>query len=436
MSDVLFYALPSLQVPATTLSSRRKTCMNFSSPSLARPRHHHSATIFVASFSSVRTSPSLINHGAYGGVPRKVLDAQYNHVRDVESFIQGRIDTHWYHDRLIAVRKRIAAYINAPWEDTVLVDNASNAINVLLSMWKFADDEVLLDFTTAYGPFKAYYDWLNATRGITTVSVPFNFPLDGPEPILDSLKTTLAAIKASGKRPSVCVVSQIASAPAILLPVAEIVALLKSEGVPTIVDGAHALGAMTVDVAALGSPIAWFGNGHKWLYTPKSTCALYVDRAYQTAYYPEPTVVDSFGDEFSHRFVWSGTRDRSAFLAVNDAMDFREDVGGGGAAGEAATMAYVQQLSRDGADLLVKEWGTGMLAPHSMQRTMHNVIVPTNSTDACRKVGSELLNTYKVEVFAITIEPVACYLRVHAQIYLELSDYEMLAKLVTKILSE
>ena len=173
---------------------------------------------------------------------------------------------------------------------------------------------------------------------------------------------------------------------------AEIVALLKSEGVPTIVDGAHALGAMTVDVAALGSPIAWFGNSHKWLYTPEYL------RALRRQSVSDARRRSSIHDEFSHRFVWSGTRDRSAFLAVNDAMDFREDVGGG-AAGEAATMTAA-------TGRLVKEWGTGMLA--HMQRTMHNVIVPTNSTDACRKVGSELLNTYKVEVFAITIEPVAC----------------------------
>jgi hypothetical protein len=35
------------------------------------------------------------------------------------------------------------------------------------------------------------------------------------------------------------------------------------------------------------------------LYTPKSTCALYVNRSYQTATWPEPTVVDSFGDTFA-----------------------------------------------------------------------------------------------------------------------------------------
>ena len=87
-------------------------------------------------------------------------------------------------------------------ESRVRAQNASNAINVLLSMWKFKDNEVLLDFTTAYGNFQSYYRWLAATRGVETVTVPIKFPLTGPQPILDALKQTLADLKASGKKAS------------------------------------------------------------------------------------------------------------------------------------------------------------------------------------------------------------------------------------------
>ena len=58
------------------------------------------------------------NHGSYGGTPGKVLDKQIEHIRYVEGFIITRITGTWYRDGLLAVRKRIAAYIGAPWEDT------------------------------------------------------------------------------------------------------------------------------------------------------------------------------------------------------------------------------------------------------------------------------------------------------------------------------
>jgi selenocysteine lyase/cysteine desulfurase len=374
------------------------------------------------------------NHGSYGCVPRAVLREQYSHVEALERFVFNRIDGAWYRDQLLAVRKRIAAYIGAPFEDTVLVDNASNAINVLLRGWDFAPGSVLLDFSTVYGNFRSYYEWLGATRGVATVSVDFDFPVDGPEPILAALRATLASIKASGKTVSVCVVSHVSSAPAIVMPIAQIVAILKAEGIPQIIDGAHALGALDVDLEALGSPDFWFGNAHKWLYAPRSACALYVSKAYQGKYYPEPTVVDSFGDSFADRFVWDGTRDRSAFLAVGDALDFRNSFG------EDALLGYIHTLGREGAAAMARVLGTtslgvgGLLAPPAMQATMHNVIVPTNSTAACGKLGEALVDEYAVQIFALSTKTVPCYLRTHAQIYLEVSDYERLGRIVLTVL--
>jgi isopenicillin-N epimerase len=367
-------------------------------------------------------------------VPRVVLQKQYAHVEALEQFIFDRIDGAWYRDQLLAVRKRIAAYIGAPWEDTILVDNASNAINVLLRGWNFQPNAVLLDFSTAYGNFRSYYQWLGATRGVETISVDFDFPIEGPEPILAALRATLASIKASGKTVSVCVVSHVSSAPAVVMPVAEIVAILKAEGIPQVVDGAHALGALDVNVTSLGSPDFWFGNAHKWLYGPRSACALYVSKAYQGKYYPEPTVVDSFGDTFSDRFVWDGTRDRSAFLAVSDAMDYRDSFG------EAALMDYVHGVGRDGAAAMVRVMGTaalgvgGLLAPPSMQATMHNVVVPTNSSTVCSALATALVKEYAVQIYALSTKVVPCYLRTHAQIYLEVSDYERLGSIVLTVL--
>ena len=113
--------------------------------------------------------------------------------------------------------------------------------------------------------------------------------------------------------------------------------------------------------------------------------------------------MDSFGDAFADRYVWSGTRDRSPFLAVGDAMDFRENLG------ETALMAYINDLSRDGAALMVKIWGSagrgvgGLVAPHAMQATMHNVIVPTtgnatNQAMQCAKISDQLRNKYRIQI--------------------------------------
>jgi hypothetical protein len=131
------------------------------------------------------------NHGSYGGTPTSVFEKQIANIRYVEGFIIERIVGTWYRDGLLAVRKRIAAYIGAPWEDTVLVDNASNALNVLLDQWKFSQDEVILDFSTAYSNFQRTYKWIYAARNVSTVTVPFTFPLAGGRPFPCNIYTVI-----------------------------------------------------------------------------------------------------------------------------------------------------------------------------------------------------------------------------------------------------
>ena len=108
---------------------------------------------------------------------------------------------------------------------------------MLLNNWKFQPDEVILDFSTAYSDFQNTYRWFHAARNVSTVTVPVSFPLAGPQVIVDSLRATLARLRANGTRVGVAIVSQVSSWPAIVLPVRELVAILKAEGIPSIVHG-------------------------------------------------------------------------------------------------------------------------------------------------------------------------------------------------------
>ena len=150
--------------------------------------------------------------------------------------------------------------------------------------------------------------------------------------------------------------------------------------------------------------------------------------------------MDTFGDAFADRYVWSGTRDRSPFLAMGDAMDFRERLG------EKALVAYIHNLSHVGAALMVDVLGTasrgvgGLVAPSAMQAAMHNVIAPTtgnvtNQAMQCARISSQLQTKYRIQIYAGAVNAIPCFLRVHAQIYLELSDYKRLAEAVLEILS-
>jgi len=61
------------------------------------------------------------------------------------------------------------------------------------------------------------------------------------------------------------------------MPIAEISALAKRHGILCVVDGAQAVGAIDVNLTALGCH-AYATSGHKWLMAPKGTGLLYLSR--------------------------------------------------------------------------------------------------------------------------------------------------------------
>ena len=99
--------------------------------------------------------------------------------------------------------------------------------------------------------------------------------------------------------------------------------------------------------------------------------------------------MDSFGDDFQTRFVWDGTRDRSPFLSIADAVDWRASLGG-----EDAIMAYNHKLAKDAGALLTEKWGTGVLDRGAQANSMLNVVVPTTNLTACGAVASKLHSDY------------------------------------------
>lgn len=130
------------------------------------------------------------------------------------------------------------------------------------------------------------------------------------------------------------------------------------------VDGAHAIGQIPVDVTTLGADY-YLSNGHKWLFSPKGSAVLWVRRDYQDGVVP--TVISSeFQDStFVSRFEYTGTRDYSNMLAMRDALAFRASIGG-----EAAIVGYIGGLAAWAGQYLAALWQTDLIAPLSMVGAM------------------------------------------------------------------
>jgi selenocysteine lyase/cysteine desulfurase len=97
--------------------------------------------------------------------------------------------------------------------------------------------------------------------GIEIKEVPVTFPFTKEE-ILNTITKTLDSDT------KLAVFDHIPSVHPVILPVKEIIEICHQKGVQVLIDGAHALGAIPLDLRSLNADY-YVVNCHKWLCNPK-----------------------------------------------------------------------------------------------------------------------------------------------------------------------
>ncbi|CAF1913069.1 unnamed protein product [Rotaria magnacalcarata] len=204
----------------------------------------------------------------------------------------------------------------------------------------------------------------------------------------------------------------------------------RQQGILTLIDGAHAVGAIQLDLKKL-DPDFYLSNTHKWLYNHRSACLLYVKKDFQKLIHP---IITSFGylQSFQNEFFWLGTKDYSSYLTISDALDFRETI-----ANETDIFNYNHQLAIQAGNLLAQLWNSSTLTSNDIFiSTMNNIELPLNidSLDKMNILYQKLINQYNIFLPMFQFDN-KFYCRISAQIYMELTDYQTVGKIVLDAIS-
>ena len=375
-----------------------------------------------------------LNHGSYGSAPRVVTAAAAEATAACEANPDAFYRFNGLFPQYEALRQRLAAYIGSGINDTVMVENASQGVNaVLRSLARSAPaaprGKILL-LSTAYYMVKQTAAYL--APGDQTVIVNISLPLTDAA----VLSAVSAALEAHPGEIYVASFSHIISVPGAILPVKSLTELCHSHGVLVLIDGAHALGQVPVDVRDIGADF-WLGNMHKWGYGAKGSALLWVAPAAQPLI--EPTTISFEGRGATHfllAFSYVGTTSYSNYLAMGAALDFRARVGG-----EVAIMSYVHTLAVDGGALLALAWGTDVLHSEALYGAMVDVRVPTTNATLATSLGAALMERFHTfvpvyDIGAVGGAPGVYYARCSAQIFNELDDFQYLADSVLTLIRE
>ncbi len=371
---------------------------------------------------------TYLNHGTVGCTPRRVLAAQQA-IRDAierepARFMLRGLATAVGPAQPEPARMRVAAggvaaFVGARGEDLVFVDNATSGANAVLRSLELRPGEEILVTDLGYGAvtYAARFAARRAGAEVRTVEIPWPFTPEG------CIRAIVAALT---PRTRLAVVDHVTSESALVLPIAEIVAGCHARGVPVLVDGAHAPGALDLDLASIAAD--WYvANLHKWACAPRSCGFLWAPPARQGELHP-PVISWGFDQGYLAEFDWVGTRDPSPFLAAPEGIAFMRDLG------LEAMRAYQHALARETGELLTRRWGTELDRPDSMVGAMITVALPSRAgatPEDAQRLRDRLLFEDAIEVQMHAWRDLL-WARVSAQVYLEPSDIERLAEAVLR----
>lgn len=273
-----------------------------------------------------RFSPGLtyLNHGAFGATPT-VVAAEQEAIRARVDANPVRFFHREYAPLLDAARLELAQYVGASSDAMVFVANASEGVSAVLRSARFSPGDTILTTSLGYDSVDNAIEEIAVAAGARHRKVDVGFPVLSAEAVVRQI------VDAISPTTRMVILDHIASRSAFRLPLATLIPALRRAGsasLEIVVDGAHAPGALALDVGALGAD-AYIGNAHKWLSAGRGAAFVVAKAAMQSRMRP-PTISHGASwkregrSRFHDEFDWTGTRDPSAWLSVPAAIAFLE----------------------------------------------------------------------------------------------------------------
>lgn len=329
---------------------------------------------------------TFLNHGSFGACPIPVFEQYQAWQRELERqpvlFIGRRQD-----ELLNAARARLAEFVNVEPENLVYITNATVGVNIIARSMHLEPGDEILGTSLEYGACDKTWEVLCAKSGATYIKQEIPMPFTTKEAIIEALWAGVTP------RTKAIYLSHITSGTAVILPVEEICARARAEGILTIIDGAHAPGQVPLDLTAMGVDI-YTGNCHKWLSAPKGSAFLYVRPEHQDWMESEPI---SWGwvrgdHSFVSRNQGQATRDVSAYLSVPAAIDFQQQHSWSAVRDRCHTMLV------DLRDRLHANLGTEPLSPSGREWFNQMARITLPDTVDPTTLPTRLYNDYAIEV--------------------------------------
>jgi isopenicillin-N epimerase len=274
----------------------------------------------------------FLNHGSFGACPRPVFEDYQRWQRELERQPVAFLDSRrGLKTNLRLAREALAAEVGTSAENIAQVSNATSGLNIVIQSLPLEAGDEILTTDHEYAALEKTLSFVARRSGAKIVVV------EVPLPLTEAASFHEAVLAGMTARTKVLFLSHITSPTALLLPIESVVAEARARGIFSVIDGAHTLGHIPLDLEAIGADF-YSGNCHKWMMSPKGAAFVYARPERQAMIDPlvishgwsadnkEPGVRGPFGNSpFVDEIEMQGTRDPSPWLAIPATLAFRRE---------------------------------------------------------------------------------------------------------------
>jgi isopenicillin-N epimerase len=333
--------------------------------------------------------------------------------------------------QLDAAREALAQFTGADADDLVFVPNATTGVNTVLRSLEFKPGDELVVTNQEYNACRNALDFVAERSGARVVVASLPFPFSNADELIGPI------LQCVTPRTRLALLDHVTSQTGIVLPIIQLVNELNHRGVDTLVDGAHAPGMVLLNLNQIGAS-CYTGNCHKWLCAPKGAAFLHVRRDKQK--FIRPLTISHGANSarkdrsrFLLEFGWPGTWDASAALSVPEAIRF---IGSLLPGGWPEIMTRNHALALAARKILGDALAVSEPCPEEFIGSLAAVPLPDAPPEAWLRLPfneyplqDALRMKHRIEVPIIPWPvPPKRWLRISAQLYNALPQYELLAK--------
>jgi len=266
----------------------------------------------------------FLNHGSFGACPRPVFEKYQAWQKQLErqpvQFLGRELDNY-----LLQSRQVLGEYVHASANDIVYIPNTTHGVNIVARSLMFNPGDEIPTTDHEYGACNFAWDFICQKAGVNYRHQAIEVPITNRQVIVDQLWQAVSS------RTKVIFISHITSPTSLALPIQLICQRAHEAGIITVIDGAHAPGQLSLDLASLQADF-YIGNCHKWMLSPKGAGFLYARHEVQNLI--EPLIVSwgyqsKFSSPRESTFIdflqGTGTKDPTAALCVPSAIEFMKE---------------------------------------------------------------------------------------------------------------